>query len=96
MLHYTAMAAYVDPLREHPPVHGQALWCHLIADTEDELHAMATRIGLPRRAYQGDHYDLVPEGRAKALALGAIEMPMREMARRVCAVRKAKREKGTR
>lgn len=87
------MAVYVDPIREHPPVHGQRFWCHMIADTEAELHAMADRIGLPRRAYQGDHYDLVPEGRAFALAFGAEEMETRTMARRVCAARKAARRK---
>lgn len=86
------MAVYVDPLREHPPLYGERFWCHLIADSEEELHAFAQRLGMPRRAYQGDHYDLRPEGRAAALAAGAQEMPTREMARRVCAVRKAKRK----
>jgi hypothetical protein len=31
--------------------------CHMIADTEAELHAMAARIGVARRWCQGDHYD---------------------------------------
>ena len=44
-----------------------------------------------REWYQGDHYDLRPDGRALALQYGAKEMPTREMARRVCAARKAKR-----
>lgn len=87
------MAVYVDPIREHPPVHGEAFWCHMIADDEAELHAMAERIGMRRAWYQGDHYDLRPELRARALAAGAVEMPMREMARRVCAKRKEKRAK---
>lgn len=85
------MPVYVDPIREHPPFHGWTLWCHMIADTDEELHAMAERVGLRREWYQGDHYDLRPDGRARALALGALEMPTREMARRVCAVRKAAR-----
>lgn len=85
------VAVYVDPLREHPPLNGWTTWCHMIGDTEEELHAMAARLGMRREWYQGDHYDLRPDGRALALALGAQEMPMREMARRVCAVRKAKR-----
>ncbi len=89
------MAVYVDPIREHPPVHGQTLWCHMIADTEEELHAMAERIGMRRTWYQGDHYDLRPETRALALAEGAIEMSMREMARRVCAERKKRRRSET-
>lgn len=85
------MAVYVDPIREHPPVHGQALWCHMIADSEDELHAMAERVGLRREWYQGDHYDLHPETRTRALKYGALEMSTREMARRVCAERKLRR-----
>lgn len=85
------MAVYVDPIREHPPFHGWTLWCHMIADSEEELHAMAQRIGMRREWYQGDHYDLRPDGRALALSLGAVEMSMREMARRVCAERKMRR-----
>ena len=89
------MAVYVDPIREHPPFHdGWTLWCHMIADSEEELHAMAAEIGMRRDWYQGDHYDLRPDGRTRALALGAIEMPTRDMARRVCAARKAKRKVG--
>ncbi len=85
------MAVYVDPLREHPPFHGWTTWCHMIADTEEELHAMAERIGMRREWYQGDHYDLRPDARERALAAGALEMSMREMARRVGAERKARR-----
>ena len=85
------MAVYVDPIREHPPFHGWTLWCHLIADSEEELHRMAARLGMRREWYQGDHYDLRPDDRALALSLGAEEMSTRDMARRVCAARKAKR-----
>ena len=36
-------------------------WSHLVSDTSlDELHAFAARAGIPRRGFQGDHYD-VPE-----------------------------------
>jgi hypothetical protein len=90
------MAVYVDPIREHPPFHdGNTLWCHMIADTEEELHAMAERIGMRREWYQGDHYDLRPAGRALALQYGAQEMSMRAMARRVCGERKARRRTST-
>lgn len=37
----------------------------------DELHAFARSIGLPRVAFQGDHYDLSESGRARAIAAGA-------------------------
>ena len=36
--------------------------CHMLADTLDELHAMADRIGVARRHFQTDssapHYDI--------------------------------------
>ena len=51
-------------------------WAHLMADTVEELHAMAARLGLPRRAFQdkpsGAHYDVSVEMREQALQLGAI------------------------
>ena len=34
-------------------------WAHLVSDESyDELHAFAARLGIPRRAFQGDHYDV--------------------------------------
>jgi hypothetical protein len=67
------MAVYVDDA-----VHlwrGQR-WAHLMADTLDELHAMAGRLGIPRRAFQnktsGAHYDVTVELRMGAIALGAV------------------------
>ena len=51
-------------------------WAHLMADTLDELHAMAERLGMPRRAFQdkrsGAHYDVNEALRDEALRLGAI------------------------
>jgi len=51
-------------------------WAHLMADTLDELHAMAARLGMPRRAFQdkrsGAHYDVNEALREEALRLGAI------------------------
>ena len=51
-------------------------WAHLMADTLEELHAMAARLGMPRRAFQdkpsGAHYDVSVEMREQALQLGAI------------------------
>ena len=49
-------------------------WAHLMADSLEELHAMATRLGMPRRAFQdrpsGAHYDVTVEIRERALQLG--------------------------
>jgi RimJ/RimL family protein N-acetyltransferase len=49
------------------------LWCHLISDRSyDELHSFARQLGMPRIAFQGDHYDLHETNRARAIALGAV------------------------
>jgi hypothetical protein len=52
---------------------------HLQADTTDELHAFAEKMGLRRQWFQSqpgrpekDHYDLTREGRELALSLGAV------------------------
>lgn len=61
------------------PFRGR-LWAHLVSDTSyDELHAFAHRLGVPRRAFQDDHYDVPAEVREEALALGAISVPAREL-----------------
>lgn len=60
------------------------LWAHLVSDTsQEELHAFAARLGLPRRIFQGDHYDVPTEVRQRALALGAQAVPARELVRRL-------------
>lgn len=59
-------------------------WAHLVSDTSyDELHAFADRLGLPRRAFQGDHYDIPSEVRDEALVLGAHPVDAREIVRRL-------------
>lgn len=51
---------------------------HMIADTEVELHEMATAIGVQRRWYQGDHYDVSLGKRRLAVARGAVEITYRQ------------------
>ena len=59
-------------------------WAHLVSDTSfDELHAFAEQLGIPRRAFQGDHYDVPTEYRDRAIALGAEPVPSRELVRRL-------------
>ena len=53
--------------------------CHMIADTEDELHAMASRIGISRKHHQGDHYDVCISMRTRAVEFGARELTTREL-----------------
>lgn len=51
-------------------------WAHLMADTLEELHALAERLGIPRHRFQdkrsGAHYDIDAALRERALALGAV------------------------
>lgn len=59
-------------------------WAHLVSDTSyDELHTFATRLGIPRRAFQGDHYDIPAELREEAIALGAEVVDARVLVRRL-------------
>jgi hypothetical protein len=63
---------YVDELRSYP--NGQ--WCHMWAESLEELHSMADRIGLQRSWFQNrerfPHYDLRPNVREAALRHGAV------------------------
>ena len=62
-------------------------WSHLVSDTGyDELHDfVATHLGMPRRAFQGDHYDVPEELYAEAVAAGAEPVGSRELLRRLMA-----------
>jgi hypothetical protein len=71
------MAVYVDTMQA--PYKGM-LMCHMIADCEQELHAMAAAIGMQRKSYQGDHYDIPMHMKQLALQNGAREISMRELA----------------
>jgi Protein of unknown function (DUF4031) len=90
------MAVYVDEAVWQR--RGRA-WCHLVADSSEELEEFAARLGLRRAWLQTkpgrpwrDHYDLPGWARAEAVRLGARELTMREMgahlARRRAAFRK--------
>ena len=73
------MAVYVDDMRA--PL-GRMTMCHMIADTDDELHAMADSIGVARQWWQApprysSHYDISLGKRAIAIAQGAIPISMR-------------------
>lgn len=55
-------------------------WCHLVSDASlDELHDFAELLGVPRRVFQGDHYDLHEELRIDAVVLGAEQVTSREL-----------------
>lgn len=59
-------------------------WAHLVSDTSfEELHEFAVQLGIPRRAFQGDHYDVPTEYRERAIAMGAVSVSSRELVRRL-------------
>ena len=59
-------------------------WCHLVSDRDlDELHDLAARLDVPRRAFQGDHYDIDEVRRARAIELGAVPVSSRELVLRL-------------
>jgi hypothetical protein len=67
------------------PSRGQ-LWAHLVSDASyDELHAFAARLGVPRRGFQGDHYDIPASLHELALSMGAEPVTARELLRRLTA-----------
>lgn len=72
-------------------------WAHLVSDESyDELHEFAARLEIPRRAFQGDHYDIPEDYRERALELGAQPVDARELVRRLRAagLRKARGRDG--
>lgn len=65
------------------PYRGR-LWAHLVSDESyAELHAFAARLGVPRRAFQEDHYDVPADLREVALTLGAQPLSARELVLRL-------------
>lgn len=64
--------------------HRGRRWCHLVSDESlDELHAFADANGIPRRGFQGDHYDIPEEYRPAMIEGGATVVESRELLRRL-------------
>jgi hypothetical protein len=79
------MTVYVDDMRAP---FGRLVMCHMLADTDEELHAMAERIGVARRWHQApprhrSHYDIAQTKRLLAVRAGAVEITWREAAQMV-------------
>jgi len=69
------VSVYVDNMAAR---YRRMVMCHMLADTEAELHAMADRIGGARRWHQGDHYDICLAKKALAIQAGAIAITQRQ------------------
>lgn len=76
------MTVYVDSMRAP---YGRMIMCHMLADTDEELHAMADKIGVQRKWHQKagtvhSHYDIALSKRALAVQHGAVEVDLRQVA----------------
>lgn len=75
---------YVDDMEAgYEPGHAPGrryVMCHMFTDdpTFAELHAMADKIGVQRKWFQGDHYDIAKTKRALAVKAGAREVTLRQ------------------
>lgn len=84
------MPVFVDSPLYHL---GRMHMCHMLADTTEELLAMADVIGVDRRHLQNagmptEHFDVCKSKRTIAVGHGALEVSGREIARII----RAKRE----
>lgn len=74
------MVCYVDDMYKiSTGQFGRMKMSHMIADTEEELHLMASKIGVALRWYQNGHYDVCMSMRTKAIKLGAVEVTYRQL-----------------
>jgi hypothetical protein len=98
------MTVYVDDagipasVRNGSRVHTSA-WCHLTADTQEELHEFAQQLGLRREWFQPGrqiagkpspfwHYDVTAGKRALAIRIGAQATPACDLPA-ICRAREA-------
>ncbi|AEI76518.1 hypothetical protein CNE_1c11630 [Cupriavidus necator N-1] len=70
------MTVYVDDMEAS---YGRMVMCHMLADTTEELLAMADKIGVQRKWMQKagthhEHFDIANSKRALAIAHGAVEI----------------------
>jgi Protein of unknown function (DUF4031) len=60
------------------------MWSHLVSDASfEELHEFAAGAGIPRRGFDGDHYDVPAEAYDDLVAAGAVPVRSRELVERL-------------
>ena len=88
------MTVYVDDMyKTEMGRFGRMRMSHMIADTTDELLAMADKIGVQRRWLQkagspDEHFDISKGKRDLAIDNGAVPITMREMGQKTMERRK--------
>jgi Protein of unknown function (DUF4031) len=74
--------------------YGRMTMCHMLADSLEELHEMADRIGVNRKWFQSKasspHYDICLSKKALALQFGAKEVGRRELVEVIRRIRESK------
>ena len=83
------MGVFVDDMKLRAKVGNlDTVWSHLGADSLEEMHEFAQRLGLKRSWFQISssgipHYDITQSMRAKAVKMGAEEVTTTEGFRRL-------------
>lgn len=76
------MTIYVDDMKaEFKPAHRAGrtyVMSHMIGSSFDELHAFAKQLGVARKWFQADHYDITQSKRQLAFRLGAVPITWRQ------------------
>lgn len=90
------MAVYIDNMFAS---YGRMKMCHMIADSTEELLAMADRIGVQRKWIQHagtykEHFDVSKERRERAIAFGAIPITYWELGHKLAERAKSMNFKG--
>jgi hypothetical protein len=87
------VSVYVD---HYFAQYGRMQMSHMIADSLEELHAMADKIGVARKWFQKHasipHYDVCKSKRELAIKLGAISVERRDFVMKMREIRLAERQ----
>lgn len=90
------MAVYIDDMEA---AFGRMVMCHMVADSREELDAMADKIGVQRKWIQKagtylEHYDVCLAKRKLAIKHGAVEITWNQLGHRLLRLRKKESNHG--